>query len=115
MKSWVEPGEHEVRLYEAISKVFLNHQYLLRGFFEERQPRISLAPEEMIQQSAGFSDGEIVLIKIALDIWSGSGNACVWELLEVLDKGNFLNVLKGMLMIKQNNPTYMGPLSGTKF
>lgn len=95
--------------------MFLNHQYLLRGFFEERQPRISLAPEEMIQQSAGFSDGEIVLIKIALDIWSGSGNACVWELLEVLDKGNFLNVLKGMLMIKQNNPTYMGPLSGTKF
>jgi len=54
----------------------------------------------MLGRIAGLSDGEKVLIRIALDIWSGSGDAKVWELIETLDDYNFSNVLKGLAVLR---------------
>lgn len=84
------------------SRVFFRHPYLLNDFFEEEQPRIKRRPEKMLIWAQGFSSGETVLIKIALDIWSGSGNTYVWELLESLDKENFFHVLEGLVISRRN-------------
>jgi hypothetical protein len=84
----------------------------LHGFFEEKRARMSLAPDEMIERTADFSSGEVVLIKVALDIWSGSGNARVWELLETLDKQTFMNVVSGLVFIKHDKATLIGDLNG---
>jgi len=111
MKTWVQARESERRFYSAIARVFSNHQNLLKGFFEEERARLSHTPEEILAQHQGFADGEIVLIKVALDIWSGSGDALVWEILTVLDGDNFRNVIQGLMMIKSEQQTYIGPLS----
>lgn len=56
----------------------------------------------MLKQTAGLSSGEILLIKIALDIWSGSGHAYVWEIIEVLDKDNFFYVPEALIIVRRN-------------
>ena len=111
MKTWVKARDSERLCYDAIARVFGRHPYLLRGFFETDKARLSQAPEEMLNRSEGFADSEIVLIKVALDIWSGSGNAPVWQVLEVLDGDNFRNVIHGLMLVKREYQTYIGPLS----
>lgn len=41
-------------------------------------------PEVLAEESWEFTNEEKVLIQVALDIWSGHGNAFVWELLQDL-------------------------------
>jgi hypothetical protein len=103
MKSWLNASEDDFKTFESISAVFLNHQYLLDHFFEEKSPRIRLHSEKMIKiAQEQFTDEEVVLIKVALDIWSGSGKAYIWEVIEVLDKHDFINVLNGLVIAKKN-------------
>lgn len=111
MKTWVKARDSERLWYDAIARVFGNHPHLLKGFFEIDKARLALTPEEILHWSEDFADSETVLIKVALDIWSGSGNAPVWQVLEVLDGNNFRNVIHGLMMVKREYQTYMGPLS----
>jgi len=105
MKNWQNPRASEIRSFEAIERVFSSHEYLLGGFFEENRARTSLAPDEMLRRTAQYSGGEVLLIKVALDIWSGSGDALVWELLETLDQQTFLNVVAGLTHIRGEKST----------
>ena len=111
MKAWVKARDSERRCYEAIARVFGGHPHLLKSFFEEQSAMLMQSPEQMLKKSEGFVDSEIVLIKVALDIWSGSGDAIVWQVLEVLDGDNFRNVIHGLMMVKREYQTYIGPLS----
>jgi hypothetical protein len=103
MNTWPKTFDSDIRAYEAISMVFLNHPHLLNGFFEDKRARLRQSPEEMIKFSANYSDGEAILVKVALDIWSGSGGALVFELTEALDLPNFINVLNALIHIKSDN------------
>ena len=110
MKSWKMAREYDRRVYAGICKVFRNHEYLLEGLFEKTQARLSSDPDLMIAKIAKYSDGEIVLIKVALDMWSGSGNVFVWQILETLDRSTFTNVLDGLSFVKGEQQTLTGPL-----
>jgi len=89
-------------MYESISRVFFGHEHLLKMFFEEHRPKIKMTAEKMIDKHFYGPADELVLIKTALDIWSGSGNARVWELIEVLDRNNFYFVLEALVISKRN-------------
>lgn len=102
MRPWTNASNNDLQAYEAISRVFFKYPYLLSNFFDEKKPKLKLPPEKMLMQIQNFSSGERVLIKVALDIWSGSGNATVWELIEVLDRENFFHVLNALVIIKRN-------------
>lgn len=95
MKTWPKTFESDIRAYEAISMVFVNHQHLLNGFFEDKRARLRQPPEEMIKHyTQCCSDGEVILIKLALDLWNGSGGTLVFELTAALVLNNFKNVIK---------------------
>lgn len=98
MKSSAE--SMDVRMVEAIQMVFKNHQHLSQLFFEESMKKIRFRPDEMRWRAQDMSRREQVLIRIGLDMWSGSGDCKIWELLEVLDKPTFLAVLQGLTTIK---------------
>lgn len=103
MKSWLNASENDFKTFESISTVFLNHKNLLDYFFEKKNPRIRLSSKKMIEIAQElFTDEEIILIKVALDLWSGSGNAHVWEIVEMLDKYDFINVINGIAIAKKN-------------
>lgn len=103
MKSWLNASENDFKTFESISTVFLHHKHLLDYFFEKKKPRIRLNSKKMIEiAQEQFTDEEIVLTKVALDIWSGSGRAYIWEIIEALDKHDFINVLNGLIIAKKN-------------
>lgn len=104
MKTWPKTFESDIRAYEAISMVFVNHQHLLNGFFEDKRARLRQSPEEMIEHyTQCCSDGEVILIKVALDIWSGSGGTLIFELTDALALHNFMNVLNALIHVKSDN------------
>ena len=103
MKNWTKTFDSDIRAYEAISMVFLNHQHLLNGFFEDNRARLRQSPEETIKHYAQCSTGEFILVKLALDIWSGSGGTLVFELTDSLDLYNFMNVLNALIHVKSDN------------
>src|SRR4051794_32454833 len=96
METWREVTVSERRQYDLIALIFSNHPKLLEFFFEKNQARLSLPPEAMLKELGCFSSGEQVLLRVALDMWSGSGNAFVWQLIETLDHDTFYKVLKAL-------------------
>ena len=96
MQTWREATVSERVQYELISLIFSKHPKLLEFFFEKHRPRMSYSPVEMLKEIGVFSTGEELLIRVAMDIWSGSGNTKLWRLIEQLDHDNFSNVLKAL-------------------
>lgn len=100
MELWQNAKAIDRLHWDSISLVFHNHSYLLDFFFDPKEPRISHEPMEMLRLSRGFSSGEQILIRVALDIWSGSGNTKVWNLLESLDEESLSKVLKALAVFR---------------
>jgi hypothetical protein len=94
MQTWRDATRTEQRQYQLIASIFFKHPKLLEFFFQKRSAQMQFSPENMLKEMRCFSSGEQVLIRVAMDVWSGSGNAKVWQLLEKLDHENFSNVLK---------------------
>jgi len=105
MESWKSSRDYDRRVYAGICKVFRNHEYLIESLFKKSQAKLSQRPDLIIAKSAAYSDGEILLIKVALDMWSGSGDAFVWQILETLDRRTFINVIDGLSFIKHEQQT----------
>lgn len=102
MDVWISADDSDKQIFNSINILFSKHPYLLKFFFDSNKPRIKLEPIEMIRASYGMSSGEQLLIKIALYIWSGSGNAKVYQILETLDEGNFTNTINALILARQN-------------
>ncbi len=96
MKKWEEASRGEILKGEAISLVFLDHPYLEDFFFDPKMAQLKASPLEILELSKSFSSGERLLIQVALDIWSGTGEAKLSEVLERLDEANVHNVLNGL-------------------
>ena len=105
MQLWQSANQHERLQWDVISRVFRNDQYLMGFFFDPNKPRARLAPVELLREARDLSSGEELLVKVALDIWSGAGNAKIWQLIERLDESNFCAVLEALayLRILANN------------
>lgn len=97
---WQSPDPEEVQLYEAISRLFVNHPHLLKGIFDKKIPSLSAEPADLLTHYQCLSSGEYVMMKVALDIWCSSGGARVSELLDTLDVHNFCNVLTALSSVR---------------
>ena len=104
MKTWRQARSQDLHIYAAIAVIFRNHPTLLEFFFETETPRIRFRGIEMRRRAAGMSSGEQQLLRVALDVWSGSGNAKVWQLIETLDDSNFANVLEALAFLRSGRP-----------
>jgi len=93
---WQSADADEVRLYEAVSKLFVHHEHLLNGIFDKKIARLSAEPTQLLKHYRCLSSGEYVMVKIAIDIWCSAGGARVSELLDILDVHNFCNVLTAL-------------------
>ena len=104
MIRWPRATKTDDRLLSIIGHLCSQHLYLLDLLFDPNEPRLRRAPEELLEESVNLSSGEDLLVRVALDLWSGSGNARIWELVEVLDGGNFINVLKALFELGPKIP-----------
>lgn len=96
MRTWEFARASECLRGEAISLVLLDYGHIMDFLFHPFEARLRSTPVEILRLSKSFSPGERLLIRVALDIWSGSGGATVYELLEMLNEEALANTLNGL-------------------
>lgn len=110
MVKWQKATATDRRVLEAILIVLRRYPYLIDFMFDPEEPRLRQRPEDLLEESASFSSGEDLLVRVALDLWSGSGDAHVWELIEFLDDENFSNVAEAFQKIGTKFNGWDGPV-----
>lgn len=96
MRLWEEASSGECLRGEAISLILLDLPHLEGFLFHPTEARLRASPEVILRLSKSYSSGEQVLIRVALDVWSGQGGARVSDLIDRLDPSNLRNVLNGL-------------------
>jgi len=80
--SWKDASADELRLLEIISKLLDHNEQLLGFIFEATQPKLRKRAGVLKEDSWKFNNDEALLVRVALDFWSGSGHVQLWELIE---------------------------------
>lgn len=80
-------------LIQSISVLFHHDEMLLEFFFHHKYPRPRLASKELLREAMALGPCQQVLIKVALDVWDGSGETSFNEILRVLDEENLIRVI----------------------
>ena len=93
MLNWQEASESDQRLGVALEWIFRNDIELLELLFESSSPNLKDEPENLLSKIGCFSSGEQILIRVALDLWSGSGGARFWDVIHRLDGRHKMSVI----------------------
>ena len=110
MLQWTKTNRHEARMEEALCLIFRNHPKLLEFLFDRTSPKLR-QPVEQLQFEAGvYSCGEQILIRVALDLWNGSGEVTLWDLVGRLDVRNYQNVVRGLVSLRRIEDEDLGIL-----
>ncbi len=103
MRTWEQASAGDLLRGEVISLILLDHPQLEEFLFHPSEARLRETPDQILKLSKSFSSGEQVLLRVALDIWSGTGDAKVSHLLRVLDEQSLVNVLNGLRFLVDRN------------
>lgn len=86
-------GEEESRgtrsIFEAIRALLDGNKKLLDYIFEPGGRRLRDRAGILKEDAWSFEEHEQLLIRVALDLWSGSGHVQIWELMEAWDQANW--------------------------
>ena len=93
---WMNNWPTESRLYWSIFTLCLNHPCLLGFLLDSEKASLREDPDELLRQAAAFSSSEYILVRIAIDLWCGLGEANILEVLETLDPENCRNFLRSL-------------------
>ena len=95
---WPTADTEDQKRLEVISNLLWPHEKLLLFLFKTNKPELNGSPEEMKERAQCFSSGERVLINLALDVWSGSGDTKVMDLTK-LDPANLQKAFTALFAI----------------
>lgn len=104
MLNWKNPGRAERRMMETLNIIFTGHPKLLNFLFHEESASLRAEPSLLLTAMGGYSGGEKILIRIALDLWNGSGNVNLWHIIGSLDDDTFVDALLGLLHLRKIDP-----------
>ena len=100
-QNWKNSTQGDSRLFKSISILFENsNQHIPLSLFSKTGPKLIDTPENILKDYNGICSSDYILVKVALDIWSGSGNVYLWEILESLDLDNIKLIIKAILYLK---------------
>jgi hypothetical protein len=88
MLKWKNCGRARERLGEVMSRIFRNHPKLLDFLFYPDRPELRDDAEILLRESGVFSTGEKILIRVALDLWTGEVEVKLWDIIQKLDQSN---------------------------
>lgn len=86
---WLGADKGAVKLIEAISILTNQNQELVTFLFDPNSPRLRKRAGILREDAWKFSEEDQLLVRVALDLWSGSGHVQVWELVEAWDTDNW--------------------------
>lgn len=94
--TWKTASDTEQKLFRVITILLGHNQNLLNFIFDSKAPKIRKRAGILNEDSWNLSNSDQVLIRAALDIWSGSGHVQLWELIENWDKKNWINCINAL-------------------
>ena len=97
MLHWKDCTDEEHRLSEIMYLLFKPYPQLEKFLFQSEVPRLNEPPNVLLDQAGCFSSGEQILIRVALDLWSGEGSTRLSDIIHRLDDSNFTNVMAGIV------------------
>jgi hypothetical protein len=86
---WKNASADQILLYQCISLLLGYDKRLIEFVFDPGKPKIRKRAGILREDAFFFSHGEQLLIRAALDFWSGSGQLALWEMLEVWDSATW--------------------------
>lgn len=108
---WKKATKAELKLLRAISIISRDDTYLFLVFFDQDEPVLSDTIENLLEFSGQtFSAKQDILFRVALDVWSGGGEAHLWEILEYLDDKRLGNVLEALRFLGTKFNGWEGPV-----
>lgn len=78
---------------QAIHYLFNSDEKFIQFLFHHKKTELRESPADLLYEARGFSHGEFLLIKAAIDIWCDQGGADLADLLSVLDDDNIFRLL----------------------
>ena len=101
------------RLISSIHELFRSDERLLYFLFHHQMPQLRLSPIDLLKESQDLARGEKILIQIALDLWSGTGDVHLPRIIEGLDNENFIAFIRAILRLREIDLQLLN-LSGSK-
>ena len=92
-KNFTWANYNNIFIFKAFNILFKNSPYLLEDIFHPYMTKLKADPVFIIQNSKHFDHEIELLTRVVLDLWNGSGNVNLGELLSSLDYDNSLNLL----------------------
>lgn len=99
--SWPNVKNEERNLLHAITILCGNDKRLLGFLLDPNSPRLRKRAGILREDAWEFSDGEQLLVRAALDLWSGSGHLQLWEMVETWDSTNWVNFVRAIQVLMQ--------------
>ena len=100
MNKWSELDRLDKVKLEAIQILLCHHSKLFLFLFDPLNYCLNTSPDVLLEKATCFSSGEYILIQMALDIWSSSGYAHIYELLLHLDYKNFCRAIEAFHLLR---------------
>lgn len=97
---WETASQADLRLKEIIFHLLGSDKRLLEFLFDPNSPRLRQRAGILKEDSWGFSHGEQIIVRTALELWSGSGHVFLWELIETLDDTNLKRVIEALIAVR---------------
>jgi hypothetical protein len=82
---WKNASVNETLLYQCVSLLLGYDKRLIEFVFDAERPKLRKRAGILRDDSIFFNETEQLLIRAALDFWSGSGQLALWEMLETWD------------------------------
>lgn len=99
--SWQDADDSDRKRFKIIADLLSGHICILEFLFSPTTPCLNYPEEDILNNIFNFSNGQQVLLKVALSIWSGHSGALSSELIYSLDDANFQKVIAAMAAIRQ--------------
>jgi hypothetical protein len=106
---WKNARYWELEILKAMQVLFASDPNLLAMVFDPEKPELRAPAEKILSQARRLSCGEVILVRMALELWNGSGELTLLMLLEQLDHRNFGNAIQAMLMLGPKPPRLKVP------
>jgi len=97
---WMNNNFYDQKRCQCIILILKNYPNILEFMFDKNSPKLSMSAEKILSETSGLSSDEKVLIKIALDLWDGSGNASYISLVNLLSEDNYQRVIQATSMMR---------------
>lgn len=92
MFNWKNASTGDLKRFQVIEEMLETHPKLLEFLFKTNKAELNSSPDALKKRMGYLSSGERILVRVAMDVWSESGDTKLTDLFS-LDHDAFEKVI----------------------